>query len=207
MLRAGGGCLGTGSRRRARQAAIIRGEGHTPDDPRAPEWENPARREPGDPAPEHIGRGRQPGELKHLSTPRKRNQIEIPLVVASERGPRANLGGPSPPGVVGPSISPVTKAKRSGTAWEGRRNRVRAPYADRIAPARRHPSTAGHVKPGGKLGGPPSNPEYSPVTDSAPVPRGKGEKHPGRGVKQYLKPPAYKQSEHLFWCDGVPFVE
>ena len=57
MLRAGGGCLGTGSRRRARQAAIIRGEGHTPDDPRAPEWENPARREPGDPAPEHIGRG------------------------------------------------------------------------------------------------------------------------------------------------------
>ena len=61
MLRAGGGCLGTGSRRRARQAAIIRGEGHTPDDPRAPEWENPARREPGDPAPEHIGRGEATG--------------------------------------------------------------------------------------------------------------------------------------------------
>ena len=31
-------------------------------------------------------------------------------------------------------------------------------------------STAGHVKPGGKLGGPPSNPKYSPVTDSGPVP-------------------------------------
>ena len=57
MVGAHGGCLGTGSRRRTRQAAIIRGEGHTPDDPRAPEWENPARREPGDPAPEHIGRG------------------------------------------------------------------------------------------------------------------------------------------------------
>ncbi len=31
-------------------------------------------------------------------------------------------------------------------------------------------STAGHVKPRGKLGGPPSNPKYSPVTDSGPVP-------------------------------------
>ena len=29
----------------------------------------------------------EPGEVKHLSTLRKINQIEIPLVVASERGP------------------------------------------------------------------------------------------------------------------------
>ena len=27
-------------------------------------------------------------------------------------------------------------------------------------------STAGHVKPGGKSGGPPSKPKYYPVTDS-----------------------------------------
>ena len=26
------------------------------------------------------------GEVKHLSTPRKRNQVEIPLVAASEKG-------------------------------------------------------------------------------------------------------------------------
>ena len=56
-------------------------------------------------------------------------------------------------------------------------------------------SRAGHVKPGPNLGGPPSKPEHSPVTDSARVPRGKGEKHPGRGVKQYLKPRAHEQSE------------
>ena len=31
-------------------------------------------------------RGGQPGELKHLSTRRKRNQLEIPQVAASERG-------------------------------------------------------------------------------------------------------------------------
>ncbi len=45
------------------------------------------------------------------------------------------------------------------------------------------PSTAGHVKPGGNLGGPPSKAKYEPKTDSEPVPRGKGEKNPGRGVK------------------------
>ena len=26
-------------------------------------------------------------------------------------------------------------------------------------------------------------------------------------MKQHLKPPAHKQSEHLLRCDGVPFVE
>ena len=35
---------------------------------------------------ESIGIGREPPELKHLSRARKRNQNEIPLVVASERG-------------------------------------------------------------------------------------------------------------------------
>ncbi len=44
-------------------------------------------------------------------------------------------------------------------------------------------SRAGHVKPGLKLGGPPSKAKYSLMTDSEPVPRGKGEKNPGRGVK------------------------
>ncbi len=33
---------------------------------------------------EYIGQGSQPGELKHLSTPRKRKQTAISLVAASE---------------------------------------------------------------------------------------------------------------------------
>ena len=33
-----------------------------------------------------------------------------------------------------------------------------------------HPSTAGHVKPCGNLGGPPSKAKYYLVTDSGPVP-------------------------------------
>jgi hypothetical protein len=39
-------------------------------------------------------------------------------------------------------------------------------------------STAGHVKPGRKSGGPPSKAKYSLATDSEQVPRGKGEKYP-----------------------------
>ncbi len=35
---------------------------------------------------EYIVAGSVRGEVKHLSTPRKRNQFEIPLVAASERG-------------------------------------------------------------------------------------------------------------------------
>ena len=99
--------------------------------------------------------------------------------------------GPYPPAA-------VTKQCRSGTAWEGRRNRVRAPYAERQGLRVAIPSKSGHVKPGLKQGGPPSKAEHSPMTDSEPVPRGKGEKHPERGVKQRLKPCAHKQSEHLY---------
>ena len=38
-------------------------------------------------------------------------------------------------------------------------------------------------------------PEYSCLTDSERVPGGIGEKYPGRGVKQSLKPCAYNPSE------------
>ena len=40
---------------------------------------------------EYIVVGGKPGEVKHLSTLRKRKQLVIPLVVASERG-RAQTG-------------------------------------------------------------------------------------------------------------------
>ena len=43
--------------------------------------------------------------------------------------------------------------------------------------------------------GPPRKAKYYCVTDSEPVPRGKGEKNPGRGVKYNMKPLAYKQWE------------
>ena len=44
-----------------------------------------------------------------------------------------------------------------------------------------YPSTAGHVKSGGNLGGPSPKAKYYLLTDSERVPRGKGEKNPGKG--------------------------
>ena len=52
--------------------------------------------------------------------------------------------------------------------------------------------------------GPSGKPEYTCLTDSVRVPCGKGEKHPGRGVKEFLKPCAREPSEPPWWGDGVP---
>ena len=41
---------------------------------------------------EYIVVGSEPGEVKHLSTRRKRNQNEIPQVAASERGLGQTIG-------------------------------------------------------------------------------------------------------------------
>jgi hypothetical protein len=49
---------------------------------------------------EYIVAESERGEVKHLSTPRKINQFEIPQVVASERG-TAQTGGSNFIGVVG----------------------------------------------------------------------------------------------------------
>ena len=45
------------------------------------------------------------------------------------------------------------------------------------------PSSMGHVEPRVNLRGPPRKAKYSWMSDSEIVPRGKGEKNPGRGVK------------------------
>ena len=42
-------------------------------------------------------------------------------------------------------------------------------------------SSTAHVKRGVKQRGPPRKAKYSLATDSEPVPRGKGEKHPSEG--------------------------
>ena len=59
-------------------------------------------------------------------------------------------------------------------------------------------SSTGHEKSGVNMGGPPPKAKYYLVTDSEQVPRGNGEKNPGRGVKKNLKPYVYKQTKHYF---------
>ena len=53
-------------------------------------------------------------------------------------------------------------------------------------------SRSGHEESRLKMWGPSHKAKYVLVTDSEPVPWGKGEKNPGRGVKENLKLYAYK---------------
>ena len=124
---------------------------------------------------EFIVAGSERGEVKHLSTPRKRNQIEIPPVAASEKG-RAQTKGRNSLGVVGLRRETSTDRRRNleRTAKEGD-----SPVSEIRRGSRSIPSTAGHVQSRGNLGGPPSKAKYVLATDSEPVPRGKGEKNPG----------------------------
>ena len=87
MLRAHGGCLGTGSRRRTRQAAIIPGEAHSAFDPGVSEWGNPAGVMPRYPHLNRIGCGEATGGTETSKYPEEEKSTEIPGVAASETGP------------------------------------------------------------------------------------------------------------------------
>jgi hypothetical protein len=71
-----------------------------------------------------------------------------------------------------------------------------------------YPSKTGHVQSCLNPPGPSGKAKYSLATDSELVPRGKGEKNPGKGSPKNLKPHVYKQSEHYgaSQCEGVPFA-
>ena len=58
-------------------------------------------------------------------------------------------------------------------------------------------SSTEHEEFGVKEGGPSSKPKYYLMTDREAVPWGKGEKYPGRGVKENLKPCVYKHTKHV----------
>ena len=67
-------------------------------------------------------------------------------------------------------------------------------------------SNAGHVESCANQPGPSGKAKYSRETDSGQYREGTVKSTPTRGVKQYLKPCAYKRSELLFSSDGVPFA-
>ena len=73
----------------------------------------------------------------------------------------------------------VTKAHFSRTALERPAKDGDSPVGEKMSSPEEYPSTAGHVKSGGNLGGPSPKAKYYSLTDSEQVPRGKGEKHPG----------------------------
>ena len=78
---------------------------------------------------ECIGAGGERGEVKHLSTPRNRNQLEIPSVAASERG-RAQTACSNTGRVVGLLQGLPGKLPNRDVAegsWNGQPKRVRVP--------------------------------------------------------------------------------
>ena len=109
ILRAHGGCLGTGSRRRTRQAAISSGEAQTAFDPEISEWGNPAGVMPCYPRLNEIGREEATRGTETSKYPEERKSSETPRVAASESGraqTRARVSGKAlPPGGCGTAHS------------------------------------------------------------------------------------------------------
>jgi hypothetical protein len=103
----------------------------------------------------------------------------------------------------------VTNALDRGTAWEGRSERVRAPYPTLMRTSwGGYLSTARPEKPCRNPGLPRSKAKNVAATDSEEVPRGKGEKNPGEGSEiepETMCPQQVEASGN--GCDGVPFVE
>ena len=92
------------------------------------------------PAGEHIAREEATGGTETSKYPEEEKSTEIARVAASESAPAqtrarvtarrrcgAGVAGPHDPALR--SRGAVRKGQSSGTAWEGRRNRVKAPYA------------------------------------------------------------------------------
>ena len=78
---------------------------------------------------EYIGEEEVTGGTETSKYPEEEKSNEIPRVVASERGPRPNRRAGDSRRGCGAYHMAVRKARGSGTAWEGRRDRVTAPYA------------------------------------------------------------------------------
>ena len=100
VQRAWEGCLGTHSRRKTSPAAKDLGEPQAGFDPGVSEWGNPAGG-----IPSHL-EGGEPGEVKHLSSRRKRNRRDT-LSSGERKGQSLNLA----------------RAKSADVAPEGSRDR------------------------------------------------------------------------------------
>ena len=173
--RAHGGCLGTGRRRRAREAAIVPGEPHSGFDPGVPEWGNPTG-EGLSPAMRGATGGTETSKYPEEGKSTETAGVEAIGTAPAQTGGSVTACARCAAGVEGARSrgrtprGGVTKRQASGRTWEGPPQRVRAPYAEPAASPRAAPSTAGHEEPGGKQGGPPSKAKHVPVTDSGRVP-------------------------------------
>ena len=109
---------------------------------------------------ESIAMQGEPGELKHLSTRRKRKKIDF-LSSGERKGKSPNRTACGP----GLWTAKVSWKLEEGF-WESPPERVKASYS-KAEGSGSIQSTTRHVKPCGKQGGPPPKAKYYLVTDSA----------------------------------------
>ena len=107
-----------------------------------------------------ITYGREPGELKHLSTRRKRKKIDF--LSSGERTGKSPNRGIYPAGLWTAKVT----WKLGEWFWESQPERVKAPYP-KMEGSGRIQSMARHEKPCQKQGGPPPKAKYYLVTDRA----------------------------------------
>ncbi len=150
-----------------------------------------------------IARRGAPGELKHLSTPRKREhsrssgertgsspnpcRAKAPAVAAW--GLEARPGGPGDP----PRSWTKPAASRSGL--ERPAVGGESPVGESWRSAGLDLSTAVHVEGRGKRGGPPPKAKYTARPIVHQYREGKVKSTPARGMKEILKPHAHTRSE------------
>ena len=122
---------------------------------------------------EFIGVWRQTGGSETSQYPQEQKSIEIPLVVASERG-KAQTICSNTDGVVGllqGFTREVTKLWCSRRFLERTTEEGESPVGETLRSSwKQFPSTAGHVEPRGKLGRPFPKAKYLLATDSELVP-------------------------------------
>jgi hypothetical protein len=166
---------------------------------------NGATRRPTRPSPagERIARGGAPGELKHLSTPRKR---EHPRSSGERNGasPNRHRAKAAAVAVAGLQEGPDRSAGRSGScrkraptrrALERPAGGGESPVGERRASPGPILSTAGHVESGRKPGGPPPKAKDAARPIAHQYREGKVKSTPARGVKEILKPRVHTPSE------------
>jgi hypothetical protein len=122
---------------------------------------------------EFIGAARRTQGSETSQYLQEKKSTEIPAVAVSEPG-KAQTDSSDRVGVVGLLRGLAREVTKT---WDSRRPLERAtkegdsPVDEILSPSwKQFPSTAGHVEPRGKPGGPSSKAKYLPATDSALVP-------------------------------------
>lgn len=106
----------------------------------------------------------QRGELKHLSTRRKRKKIDFPS--SGERTGRSLNCLASARQGRGAHHRGVTKLSVRRIRWNAEPKRVTVPYSKMVQSPDGYPSRSGHVESGPNPGGPSPKAKYSLATDS-----------------------------------------